>query len=45
MNQKLWPWLLILVGIVWLIEEYFPIDIPVVPIVLILIGVYYLLKK
>lgn len=45
MNQKFWPWLLILIGAVWLIEVYTKIKIPIVPIILILIGLYFLFKK
>lgn len=36
--------LVLLVGVIWLIEHYINTDIPLVPIIIIIIGLYLLLK-
>ena len=45
LNLSFWPIALIVVGIVWLVEYYAAIDVPLVAIVILLVGLFMLFKK
>ncbi len=45
LNISFWPIMFIVAGIVWLIEFYADIDVPLVAILLLLIGIFLLFRK
>lgn len=45
LNISFWPVVFVVVGVVWLVEYYASIDVPLVAILLLLIGLFMLFKK
>jgi hypothetical protein len=44
-NPPLWAVLMVLIGVVWLVEHYTWVDVPLVAILLLVVGLFYCFRR